>query len=84
MKLYLVTREFGDADPWEGGSEEVDVVFATTDKVKLDDYVSSRNVSPEDVVEMELDKDYWDDDSSDTCVASWWEEGPCYDDPMDI
>ncbi|WP_225352469.1 hypothetical protein [Lacticaseibacillus nasuensis] len=58
MKLYLVTYETGDADPWEGGSEEVDVVFATTDKVKLDDYVSSRNVSPEDVVEMELDKDY--------------------------
>lgn len=84
MKLYLVTYETGDADQWQGGSEEVDVVFATTDKVKLDDYVSSRNIRPEDVVEMELDKDYWEDDSSSTCVASWWEEGPCYDDPWDI
>lgn len=84
MKLYLVTREFGDADQWEGGTEEVDVIFATTDKAKLNDYVSAKAISSDNVVTMELDRDYSEDYESDTCVASWWEEGPCYDDPWDI
>ena len=42
MKLYLVVCETGDADQWEGGTEEADAVFATTDKAKLDDYLSTR------------------------------------------
>lgn len=84
MKLYLVTYETGDADPWEGGSEEVDVVFATTDKVKLDDYLSTRMHDYDNVVTMELDKEYPEGTKSSKCLASWWEEGPCYDDPMDI
>jgi hypothetical protein len=84
MKLYLVTCETGDADQWEGGTAEVDAVFATTDKTKLNDYLKNRMFSSDNVVTMELDKEYPEGKKSSKCIASWWEEGSCYDDPMDI
>ncbi|GAN41569.1 putative uncharacterized protein [Lacticaseibacillus paracasei NRIC 1981] len=84
MKLYLVTCEAGDADQWEGGTAEVDAVFATTDKATIDDYLSTRIHGYDNVVTMELDKEYHEGTKSSKCLASWWEEGPCYDDPMDI
>ena len=84
MKLYLIVYETGDADQWEGGTAEVDAVFATTDKAKLDDYLSTRMHGYDNVVTMELDKEYPEGTKSSKCLASWWEEGPCYDDPMDI
>ncbi|MEN2365881.1 hypothetical protein [Lacticaseibacillus paracasei] len=84
MKLYLVVCETGDADQWEGGTEEADAVFATTDKAKLDDYLSTRMHGYDNVVTMELGKEYPEGTKSSKCLASWWEEGPCYNDPMDI
>ncbi|RND80150.1 hypothetical protein [Lacticaseibacillus paracasei] len=84
MKLYLVVCETGDADQWEGGTEEADAVFATTDKAKLDDYLSTRMHGYDNVVTIELDKEYPEGTKFSKCLASWWEEGPCYDDPMDI
>ena len=84
MKLYLVVRETGDADQWEGGTEEADAVFATTDKAKLDDYLSTRMHGYDNEVTMELDKEYHEGTKSSKCLASWLGEGPCDDDPMDI
>lgn len=84
MKLYLVVCETGDADQWEGGTAEVDIVFATTDKAKLDDYMSTRIHGYDNVATMVLDKECPEGTKSSKCLASWWEQGQCDDDPMDI
>ena len=84
MKLYLVTCEIGDADQWEGGTAEVDAVFATTDKTKLNDYLKNRMFGYDSVITMELEKEYPEGTKYSKCLASWWEQGPCDDDPMDI